>query len=430
MGWLELSALYIVTLLSNLLVQSTAGASLSRLELLLQKKHRDNEETSEKGFERINRSLKDFNLVALIASRIFNVLIACLIFAHFRRNYSNDLLIPLIQTLLVFFLSVTFVNITVIQQVVRKYGEKIIFYSASPLTVLLFLLRPVIVVFHATEAAVCRIIGLEENTNQRITDEEILNIVSDVEKEGGLHADEKEMIEGILDFKDTAVNEIMTPRTDMVSIDINTPIDTAVELSIESGYSRIPVFENDRDHITGVLYVKDLLRHQKNQEGGKSLRSIIRPPVFIPETKKVVELLQEFKAQKIHFAVAVDEYGGTAGVITIEDIIEEIVGEIHDEYDTDTQQEITQVGPDVYTVEGRTHIDEIDELFEDIEITDTGEFETIGGLVFDCLGRIPEVGETFQVNGMQCKILSVNERKIEKIMLSPVKDSDGEIEDE
>ncbi len=428
MGWLQLSALYIVTLLSNLLVQSTAGASLSRLEILLQKKHRDDEETAEKVFELINRSLKDFNLVALIASRLLNVLLACLVFAYFRQNYGNGFLKPLLQTLLVFFLSITFINITIIQQVVRKYGEKIIFYSASPLTLLLFVLRPVIVIFHATESAVCRIIGLEETANRRITDEEILNIVSDVEKEGGLHADEKEMIEGILDFKDTAVNEIMTPRTDMVSIDINTPIDEAVELCIESGYSRIPVFEKDRDHITGVLYVKDLLQHQRKEEQDKRLRSIIRPPVFIPETKKVVELLQEFKTRKIHFAVAVDEYGGTAGVITIEDIIEEIVGEIHDEYDTDTQQEITQVSPDVYIVEGRTHIDEIDELFEDIEIKDTGEFETIGGLVFDCLGRIPEVSETFEVNGMQCKILSVNERKIEKMMLSPTRD--GEKKDE
>ena len=418
MGWLQLSALYIFTLLSNLVVQSTAGVSLSRLELYVHRRYRDNEEDAKRTFNFLTRNLKDLNTVAIISSRILNVFFACALFSVFSVDHPGAFFLPALKTLLVFFAVVVFINITVIQQIVKKHAALLLLHAALPLRMVRLPFRPVLAALRGAEAAVCRILGLEDAGDKRITDEEILNMVSDVEIEGGLHAEEKEMIEGVLDFKDTSVNEIMTPRTDMISIDINTPVDQAVELSLESGFSRIPVFENDRDHIAGVLYVKDLLKYWGEDNESKLLCSIIRMPVFIPETKKIIELLHEFRSRKIHFAVAVDEYGGTAGVITIEDIIEEIVGEIHDEYDTETQNEITKIGTDAYVVEGRTHIDDINELFEDIEIQDTGEFETMGGLIFNHLGRIPEISETFTVNGMHCKILAVDERKIEKIMIT------------
>ncbi|MHC5019650.1 MAG: hemolysin family protein [Planctomycetota bacterium] len=240
-------------------------------------------------------------------------------------------------------------------------------------------------------------------------DEEIRSAVS---------AGEREMIEGIIDLRDALVNEVMTPRTDMATLDVETPLDAAVQFAVDDGHSRLPVHGENRDDIIGILYVKDLLRlWREGDREGASLRDIIRQPFFIPETTLVADALREFRARKVHIAIAVDEYGGTAGLLTIEDVIEEIVGEIEDEYDdTSTEQPIQKLDDQTAEMPARTRLDEVEGVLG-IELPDNGTYETVGGFLIASIGRIPGKGDRFAVNGFDFTVLDADERRIKRLRL-------------
>jgi CBS domain containing-hemolysin-like protein len=240
-------------------------------------------------------------------------------------------------------------------------------------------------------------------------DEEIRSAVS---------AGEREMIEGIIDLRDALVNEVMTPRTDMSTLDVETPLDEAVRFAVENGHSRLPVHGENRDDIVGILYAKDLLRlWELDEREGASLRDIIRQPFFIPETTLVADALREFRARKVHIAIAVDEYGGTAGLLTIEDVIEEIVGEIEDEYDdTSTEQPIQKIDEQTAEMPARTRLDEVEGVLG-IELPDNGTYETVGGFLIASIGRIPGKGDRFAVNGFDFTVLDADERRIKRLRL-------------
>lgn len=233
----------------------------------------------------------------------------------------------------------------------------------------------------------------------------------------GIHEEEKEMIESIIQLRDVGVSEIMTPRTEMQCIDSTSPIKAAVEFAVESGHSRIPVYEGNRDNIIGILCVKDLLKYWNDPKRDTyRLRDILRKPFFIPESKRLNELLHEFRMKKLHMAVVLDEYGGTAGIITVEDILEEIVGEIVDEYDTEEEVMVNPIGENVAEVDGRTYVDELNEKLQ-TSIPEDGEYDTVGGFVFSYLGRIPKVGETFDYGGAQFTITDADERRVRKLKI-------------
>ena len=239
---------------------------------------------------------------------------------------------------------------------------------------------------------------------------EIKQLIDVGEEEGLLSEDEGEMIQSILSFRDTLAREIMVPRTDAVLISADTPIEKLLQLVIQEGHSRFPVHSGSSDNIIGILHVKDLLTFWSAEH--LDLKDIIRTPYFIPETKKISHLLRELRDKKSHMAIVIDEYGGTAGLVTIEDIIEEIIGEIHDEHDND---EILMVATDEgdLVVDARLEIEKLVEHFN-LEVP-KGNFESVGGFIISLLGRVPQPQETVTHAPLEMTIESADARKIRKV---------------
>jgi putative hemolysin len=227
--------------------------------------------------------------------------------------------------------------------------------------------------------------------------------------------EERELIHSVFEFGDTVVREVMVPRTDMVVVKNDATLDEALDTIVKAGYSRIPIYEGDLDNIVAVLYAKDLLKRTVALAPKESVGKVGRKPLFVPEQKKVADLLREMQQQRIHMAIVVDEYGGTAGLVTIEDLIEEIVGEIVDEYDQE-EPLVEPLDENRIRVSARLPIDEVNELL-DVELPHE-EWDTVGGLVFGLVGRVPSVGETVSYDSVEFTTERVTGRRIQKVLIT------------
>lgn len=263
---------------------------------------------------------------------------------------------------------------------------------------------------------------IEDDEERATTEDEILSLVEQDETEGeeaSLEEDEKRMIRGVFDLDNTDVREIMTPRVDIKGIEQDETVEAAIKLFTESGHSRIPVYDDSVDNIKGILYAKDFLNRSKLE--GKTLMQISRKPIFIPETKEVGDLLEEIQKTRNHFAVIIDEYGGTSGIVSLEDIIEEIVGEIRDEYDVNEDDTPMHVGmPDGSVVfDARTLIDDVNDIM-DSHIPEDEDVDTIGGYICGELGHIPKPDEELKVDEEQfnIKVLQADRKRILKVNIS------------
>jgi CBS domain containing-hemolysin-like protein len=232
------------------------------------------------------------------------------------------------------------------------------------------------------------------------------------EEEGYIEEDEREMIASIFEFDATLVREIMVPRIDITALEVESSIDEALDLIVETGYSRIPVYEGMIENIVGILNAKDLLTHLKDGESRPALRDMLRPPHFVPETNKVDELLEELQRQRIQMAIVVDEYGGIAGLVTVEDTLEEIVGEIEDEYDT-VEPFSQMVSDNEIIFNARMDLDDLNRMMGTDLPTD--ESDTLGGLLYSLSGGVPKVGDEFVVDGVTMTVLSLLGRRIKKV---------------
>jgi putative hemolysin len=247
-----------------------------------------------------------------------------------------------------------------------------------------------------------------------ISEEELKVIVETSEEHGVLEEEETEIIKSVFEFTDTIAREVMTPRTDIKAVDITESTKDVVSLIAETGFSRIPVFEETIDQVVGIVYAKDVLAKLNGSLTLFTIKEVMRPVYFIPENKSVVALLREMRVNRNHIAVVRDEYGGTAGLVTIEDLVEELVGDIMDEYDEE-QQMFQTVCENVYIVDGRMHLDEINERLG-LRL-DSEEFDTIGGFVFGYLGHQPEAGESIQYEGPRFTVTQTDGRRIEKVKI-------------
>lgn len=246
-----------------------------------------------------------------------------------------------------------------------------------------------------------------------VTEEEIMTLIDAGEEEGSIEQEEKEMIYSILQLDETLAREIMVPRIDIVALETTTPFDEALALIIEAGHSRIPVYEESLDHIKGMLYAKDLLEIWHNDQDGFDLLSMLRPALFIPESKRVSDLLHELQSAQVHIAIVIDEYGGTAGLVTIEDIVEEIVGEIFDEYDEAVDAAYEPIGEDEYVFDARIDLDDFNRLLDVNLPTELGD--TLGGYIYGRLGKVPEPGEVVTSDRVEITVLEVLDRRIRKV---------------
>jgi putative hemolysin len=248
-----------------------------------------------------------------------------------------------------------------------------------------------------------------------ITEQELRASAEVASEEGVIEEGEKELIHSIFEFGDTIVREVMVPRPDVIAVEDIATLRDVQALVLEHGYSRIPVFHEDLDDVVGVVFAKDVLKALYQGEDDMPLTDICRPARFVPESKKVADLLREMQQEKFHQAIVTDEYGSITGIVTLEDLLEELVGEITDEYDTEVP-DVVKVSEGVYRVSGKTSIDDVNELL-DTELPDE-EWDTVGGLVLELFGKIPEPGEEMEFQGLRFKAEEVKGRRVATVLIT------------
>ncbi len=250
-----------------------------------------------------------------------------------------------------------------------------------------------------------------------VTESELL-AMADVAVEGDvIETEERALIHSIIEFGDTVVREVMVPRTDMVTIAADETVESALDVALEAGRSRMPAVEQQIDDVVGIAYTKDLIQEVRANRGGEPVGSHLREAHFVPETKRVSDLMREMQSDKFHLAVVVNEYGGTAGLVTLEDLIEELVGEIVDEFDVE-ETPVEQLAGGGLRVSARLPVDEVNDLLD--ARLPTGAWDTVGGLVFDLLGHVPVAGETVTADGLRLVVDRVNGRRIERVTIVPM----------
>ena len=250
-----------------------------------------------------------------------------------------------------------------------------------------------------------------------VTEQEILTMADVAAQESAIETEERELIHSIFEFGDTVVREVMLPRPDMVTVETDATVDEAIATAIRAGKSRVPAYEDTNDNIVGLVFLKDLVARSTEGAGSEPVRQSLRSAHFVPESKRVAELLREMQTEKFHMAIVVDEYGGTAGLVTMEDLLEEIVGEITDEYDVD-EPTVERLPSGAWRVPGRTQIDEVNELL-DVDLPDE-EWDTVGGLVFNTLGHVPVEGERLTVDGLEFSAERIQGRRIVSVLITRI----------
>jgi putative hemolysin len=314
-------------------------------------------------------------------------------------------------------------------------AERVAIALSLPIEFLARALGPLIAVLTGVTSAISRLFGATITNEASITAQELRLIVERGGEQGILEAEEEQMINAVIELGSRRVHEVMVPRIAMATMQATASFDEAIDTIIEHGHSRIPVYDESVDEILGILYAKDLLPFLRESAGPRpELRLLLRTPVYIPESMTVDDLLHEFQRRKVHIAIVLDEYGGTAGLVTIEDLLEEIVGEIQDEYDVEEPM-VVRLSDDEARLDGRASVDELEELFDaQLTLEDEDEYDTIGGLIYHRIGGIPKPGDRVELDGLTLTVESTDGRRVGKVLAvrrrdessSPGFDEDGD----
>jgi len=308
-----------------------------------------------------------------------------------------------------------------------NFPERLALFVARPISFLQGLLSPIVWVVSRSSLVLVRLMGgTEKPQGGYLSTEELKLLVETGSEQGGIEEEEKEMIHGVIELGDKRVHEVMVPRIGIRAVNVDDPLDEVLEMIIAAGHSRLPVFEESLDNIVGILYAKDLLPYLKGSargNGGIDIRQLVRAPVYVPESKAVDELLHDMQTAKRHIAIVVDEYGGTAGLVTMEDVVEEIVGEIQDEYDTEEAM-VEPIESDdelAFRLDGRVSMDDLRDLFDlsDDDEPDEEAYDTVGGFVVHRVGRIPLPGaETPFRDGVLLRVEAAEPRRVARVVAS------------
>jgi Hemolysins and related proteins containing CBS domains len=304
------------------------------------------------------------------------------------------------------------------KRVALQNADRIALKVVKPILVIYHLTLPFVKLLTKCTNLLLRIFNIDINDlEEKVSEEEIRMMINVGEENGVINETEKEMLEGIFEFDDTLAREIMTPRTDVFMVDVNSYPEKTIDKILEEQYSRVPVYEEDIDNIIGILYMKDLFTYIRNNSiKDINIRSIARQAFFVPESKNIDTLFKELQSSKNYMAILIDEYGGFSGIVTIEDLIEEVMGNIFDEHDI-KDEDVIQIDSSTYLVKGITSIDDINNIL-DLDIP-TNNFDTIGGFVISLLGTIPKINEehTIEYEGITFKVEEVSEKRIEKVKI-------------
>jgi putative hemolysin len=298
------------------------------------------------------------------------------------------------------------------------HPERFALVLSRPVDVLGRLLGPIVAVLTAITKTVTRAFGADVTAEAQISAQELRLIVERGGEQGILEAEEEQMIHAVIELGERRVHEVMVPRTAISGLPASASFEEAIDEVMEDGHSRVPVYEGSIDEVIGILYAKDLLPFLKDGSGPRpALRTLLRTPVFVPESITIDDLLHEFQRRKVHIAIVLDEYGGTAGLVTIEDLLEEIVGEIQDEYDEEEPM-VVRLSDDKARIDGRASVDELGELFEtELALEDEDEYDTVGGLVFHRIGGVPKPGDQVSVDGLILTVESTDGRRVGKVLV-------------
>jgi CBS domain containing-hemolysin-like protein len=284
-----------------------------------------------------------------------------------------------------------------------------------------FLFKPILKLFEWHDRLVRRMVGLPAATSDAVKEEQLLNIVEQSKLEGIVDQEEVNMIENVLELDEMTAEQIMTPRTDIVALPVTADLPEVTKTLLDTGHSRIPVYESTVDNIVGILYVKDLLNDVSADRPAFDMRQKMRSAYFVPETKPLRHLLHEFKKQKLHMAVVLDEYGGTAGIVTIEDIFEHLVGDIADEYEKPEPEAFHKISDHLAEADARIYIGDINDQFG-IELPDEEDYDTLGGFVFSHLGYIPKTGHIFDYANLRFTIVAAEARSVRRVQIEKLEE--------
>lgn len=421
--WWELLILIVILLLSSYFsAMETALSMLSEVKVkqMFSGGVTDEKEISNLWIKRRNRVLNTI----FLGNTLFNIICAFIII-DIADKYIHSYPL-LIAALIIFFLVLVFgetIPKTLARYDVVSFSE----FNLGVLSKFYYIFSPFILVSDIIVNFTLKIFGKSLSQDTKFSEDELEFLINAGEQEGLLQHDKGEMINNIFDIADIDVKEIMVPRTEVTAVSENATTEEIKEIVRTSEFSRIPVYRNSLDNIVGILYVKDLIRLKGTDYSRDDLLKLIRKPLFVPETKKIDLMLKEFQKSKLHIAVVVDEYGGTAGIITMEDILEEIVGDILDEYDI-ASEEIKKVDDNKYLINGRMTVADFCDYFDIDDFAEDDDYDTIAGFVFNLAGEVPKVGDEFVWNNYKFIIKSLENRRIDTLEMEILDNLDsGEI---
>ncbi len=359
----------------------------------------------------------------LIGNNIVNTLAASMATIFFGKLIANQDLAALVSTASLTILVLIFGEISP-KTMAKNAPDKFCMFSAPIINIIKYILWVFSYVFQKWQALLAKIFKPEEDTG--MTEEELISIIEEAEEDGGIDEEEGTLIKSAIEFGDLEVGDIFTPRIDITSLPITADKDTVAKTFSESGYSRIPVFEGDLDNVVGILYYKDFYSLVKDKN--VSLEEIIKPVIYVAKTQNVNDLMKELQEKQLHMAVVTDEYGSTAGIVTLEDILEEIVGDIWDEHD-EIIEEIKEVSDGEYEVSGMTNIEKLFDVL-DMPMDEELDASTANGWAMTVLERIPEEGDTFECGGLKVDVLKMDGRRIETLHIVDDRPKENDDEDD
>jgi putative hemolysin len=315
--------------------------------------------------------------------------------------------------------------------VALAHPERWALVLARPIEFLARFLAPIIALLTGATNSVARLLGVQPNQEASITAEELRLIVERGGEQGVLEAEEEQMINAVIELGERRVHEVMVPRVSIAGLPVGATFEDAIDAVIADGHSRIPVWEDSIDEIVGILYAKDLLPYLRPAAGERPpLRKLLRAPVLVPESMTIDDLLHELQRRKVHLAIVLDEYGGTAGLVTIEDLLEEIVGEIQDEYDVE-EPLVVKLSDSQARIDGRADVDALADVFDmDLHLEDEEEYDTVGGLVYHRVGGVPTPGDRVELPGLTLTVESTDGRRVAKVLVTRLPDADTPVDED
>jgi len=420
LGWAVLLMCIIVGGTLFFSVNAVALQIFSRIKLQDAFKATKKEAERQNLAEQLVENAEELILTCFLYRFIFNMCILLLLVAFFANSHQaglqiKDYVLAFITALVIF----SVFGLAIPHAWAKYAGEKILSRTYRLLMFFERLAWPVLYVLKVYDSFVRRLAGVAETTpeeQQEEKQEEFLNGLEQRRMEGVVDEEEQEMIENVLELSETTADEIMTPRTDIVAVEVNSNLQTVLETINTAGHTRVPVYEENIDNIIGLIYAKDLLTEIGKDHRSFKLRDKIRNAYFVPETKPLRVLLHEFQNQKLHIAIVLDEYGGTAGIVTLEDILEELVGEITDEYEKTPPKPVKKIDQNTIEVDARMYVDDLNDELE-LNLPEDEDYDTIGGFVFSHLGYIPKTGVSFDYENLKFTITSAEPRRIKRIRI-------------